>query len=82
MTPIFIEEPITWKQIEVPPPIVKYCKEFTFLDPEKDKDNLRLEDCYRMHMGYHGISAEIMYHQRLDTYKNKIPFKDINPIFE
>ena len=82
MIPIFVEEPITWKKIQVPPSIVQYCKDFTLLDPIKDKDNLRLIDCYWMHLGYYGVPVEVMKHHRMDTYKKKIPFKDINPIFE
>ena len=50
---IFVEEPITWKQIAVPPSIVRECADFTHQDPYT-KDNfsrLILLDCYWFKMG-------------------------------
>ena len=44
MIPIFVEEPITWKKIQVPPSIVQYCKDFTFLDPLKWRSRCEREE--------------------------------------
>ena len=52
---IFVEEPLTWKQIAVPPSIVRECAEFTHQDPYSDDElsKLILLDCYWMKMGYY-----------------------------
>lgn len=55
--PVFIEEPITWKQIEVPYDIVQYC-DMTTLDA--DREDLRYIDCVWMHMGYYGVPTDVM----------------------
>ena len=52
---IFVEEPVTWKQIAVPPSIVRKCADITHQDPHS-KDNLSrliLLDCYWHKMGYY-----------------------------
>ena len=53
---IFVEEPVTWKQIAVPPSIVRECAEFTHQDPDSKDDlsRLILLDCYWHKMGYYG----------------------------
>ena len=51
MTPFFIEEPITYKKIEVPQYILKYCDSSTF---NIERENLRYYDCVYMNMGYYG----------------------------
>ena len=38
MIPFFIEEPITWKKIEVPPDIIEYCDMTTL---NADREDLR-----------------------------------------
>ena len=47
--PIIVEEPITWKKIEVPVEIVRECKEYTHKDPynraNDDYIKLVLLDC-------------------------------------
>jgi hypothetical protein len=52
---IFIEEPVTYKQIQVPIEVVEYCSNYTRLNPYgKEMYNLRLLDCYWMYTGYYG----------------------------
>jgi hypothetical protein len=64
---IFIEEPVTYKQIQVPIEVVEYCSNYTRLNPYgKEMYNLRLLDCYWMYTGYYG--------------PNKIP--ELAPVFE
>jgi hypothetical protein len=46
--PFFIEEPLTWKKVEVPYDIVQYCDTFTL---DADREDLRYIDCVWMHMG-------------------------------
>jgi hypothetical protein len=57
MFPIIITEPITYRQVEVPPGIVEYCAEFTQVDPYNKEDlslnKLRLLDCYWYNMDYY-----------------------------
>jgi len=55
--PFFIEEPYTWKKIEVPYDIVQYCDSFTV---DADREDLRYIDCVWMHMGYYGVPKEVM----------------------
>ena len=43
--PFFIEEPLTWKKIEVPCDIVQYCDTFT-TDADRDWETLQVQvDC-------------------------------------
>jgi len=73
MLPIFVTEPITWKQIEVPSDIIKYCDMTTL---NADREDLRYIDCVWMHMGYYGVSPEIMKAVR-EEFNPKV-----KPIFE
>ena len=41
MIPFFIEEPLTWKKVEVPPDIIEYCDMTTF---DADREDLRYID--------------------------------------
>lgn len=58
MIPVFVDDPNTWTKIEVPPEIVRICKDFTLIDPYNDdntvSEKLRLIDCYWYNMGYYG----------------------------
>ena len=71
--PFFIEDPITWKKIEVPYDIVQYC-DMTTIDA--DREDLRYIDCVWMHMGYYGTPPHIMKSVREEF---NLPIK---PIFE
>ena len=51
MISFLIEEPITYKKIEVPQYILKHCDLFTF---NIERENLRYYDCVYMNMGYYG----------------------------
>jgi len=73
MIPFFVEEPITFRKIEVPPDILKYCDSFTF---DADREDLRYIDCVWMHMGYYGVPKGVMKEVR-DEWK--LPVK---PVFE
>lgn len=73
MTPVFVEEPITFKKIEVPADIVRYCDNFTLDAKRKD---LRYLDCVWMHMGYYGTPKEVMKEVRTRIAP------PIHPIFE
>jgi len=73
MLPIFVIEPITWKKIEVPSDIIKYCDMTTL---NADREDLRYIDCVWMHMGYYGVSPEIMKAVR-EEFNPKV-----KPIFE
>ena len=73
MLPIFVIEPITWKQIEVPSDIVKYCDMTTL---NADREDLRYIDCVCRNMGYYGVSPEIMKAVR-EEFNPKV-----KPIFE
>lgn len=56
MIPIYIQEPITWREIEVPQEIIQHCSEFTQLNPydiDNLTDELRLLDCYWYNMDYY-----------------------------
>ena len=57
MIPVFVDDPNTWTTIQVPPEIVRICKNFTLLDPHNDdntvSEKLRLTDCYWYNMGYY-----------------------------
>ena len=55
--PFFVEEPITWKKVEVPYDIVQYCDSFTV---DADREDLRYIDCVWMHMGYYGVPTHVM----------------------
>ena len=59
--PFFIEEPLTWKKIEVPQDIVYYCDMTTF---DADREDLRYIDCVYMNMGLYGNSPEQMREMR------------------
>lgn len=71
--PFYIEEPITWKHVEVPYDIVQYCDSFT---PMVDRDDLQYIDCVWMHMGYYGTPKHIMKAVRDESNPN------VKPIFE
>ena len=71
--PVYIEEPITWKKIEVPYDIVQYCDSFTL---DADREDLRYIDCVWMHMGYYGTPKEVMKAVR-DKWNPKVV-----PVFE
>ena len=56
--PITIPEPLTWREIDVPPAIVRICDEY---EPTIDAYNvttsleeLKMLDCYWHQMGYYG----------------------------
>jgi len=55
--PFFVEEPYTWKKVEVPQEIVVYCDDFTY---DVDRSELRYIDCVWMHMGYYDTPKHIM----------------------
>ena len=55
--PFFVEEPYTWKKVEVPYDIVQYCDSFTV---DADREDLRYIDCVWMHMGYYGVPTHVM----------------------
>ena len=55
--PFFVEEPHTWKKVEVPYDIVQYCDSFTL---NADREDLRYIDCVWMHMGYYGVPKHVM----------------------
>jgi hypothetical protein len=55
--PFFIEEPITWKKVEVPQDILYYCDMTTY---DADREDLRYIDCVWMHMGYYGVPKDVM----------------------
>jgi len=71
--PFFVEEPYTWKKIEVPYDIVQYCDAFTV---DADREDLRYTDCVYMNMGYYGNDPRLLklMRQRL--------FNKVYPIFE
>jgi lactam utilization protein B len=73
--PFYIEEPNTWKQVQVPPDIIEYCDEFTL---DADREDLRYIDCVWMHMGYYGTPAHIMKAVR-EEYRQRI--MTVTPIF-
>ena len=73
--PVFVEEPITWKQIEVPYDIVQYCDSFTL---DVDREDLRYIDCVWMHMGYYGNSKDVLEKYRNDYYN----YIELLPVFE
>ena len=58
MIPIFVEEPITYREIQVPQHVVQHCAEFTGIDPYSElnlHDDLRLTDCYWYGMNYYEL---------------------------
>ncbi len=61
--PIIVDEPITWKKIEVPVEIVRECKEYTNKDPynraNDDYIKLVLLDCYWHKMGYYNSNERL-----------------------
>jgi len=54
---MFVEDPITLKQQEVPADIIQYCDSFTL---NADREDLRYIDCVWMHMGYYGVPKHVM----------------------
>lgn len=83
--PIYIQQPpsIGFAVDEIPHEIVVYCANFTQLDPY-DEDNrreqdLRLIDCYWMHLGYYGTPPKIMEEVRRDFFRNRPP---VLPVFD
>ena len=71
--PFFIEEPITWKKIEVPYDIVQYCDAFTV---DADREDLRYVDCVWMNMGYYGNDPRL-----LKKMRERL-FNKVYPVFE
>jgi len=63
MIPVFVDDPNTWTTIQVPPEIVRICKDFTFIDPYNDNntvsEKLRLIDCYWYNMGYYDVAPPL-----------------------
>ena len=70
--PFFIEEPLTWKQVEVPYDIVQYCDMTTY---DADREDLRYLDCVYMNMGLYGNSIEQMKEMRRR-------YNYVNPVFD
>ena len=68
--PYYVEEPLTWKQVEVPYDIVQYCDAFT---PLVDREDLQYVDCVWMHMGYYGVPKDVMKAVREEWNPNIIP---------
>ena len=68
--PYYVEEPITWKQIQVPYDIVQYCDALT---PLVDREDLQYVDCVWMHMGYYGVPTHVMKAVREEWNPNIIP---------
>jgi len=54
---MFVENPLTLKQEEVPADIIQYCDSFTL---DADREDLRYLDCVWMHMGYYGVPKHVM----------------------
>lgn len=78
--PFFIEEPITWKKIEVPQEILQYCDSFTV---DADREDLRYIDCVWMHMGYYGTPKHVMKAVRDEFYDQiRTNVHQVNPIFD
>jgi len=68
--PYYVEEPITWKQVQVPYEIVHYCDAF---NPLVDREDLEYVDCVWMHMGYYGVPTHVMKAVREEWNPNIIP---------
>jgi len=68
--PYYVEEPITWKQVEVPYDIVQYCDA---TNPLVDREDLQYVDCVWMHMGYYGVPKDVMKAVREEWNPNIIP---------
>jgi hypothetical protein len=69
ISPYYIEEPITYRKVEVPEEILYYCDHFTY---DADRDDLRYIDCVYMHMGEYGNDPKMLEELR----------KTVRPIFE
>ena len=54
---MFVENPLTLKQEEVPADIIQYCDTFRL---DVDREDLRYLDCVWMHMGYYGVPKHVM----------------------
>ena len=54
---MFVENPLTLKQEEVPADIIQYCDTFRL---DADREDLRYLDCVWMHMGYYGVPKHVM----------------------
>jgi hypothetical protein len=73
--PFFVEDPNTFKQVQVPQDIVYYCDN---TNNYVDREDLKYIDCVWMHMGYYGTPADIM-----ERFRNKhFNRTDIYPVFE
>jgi hypothetical protein len=68
--PYYIEEPLTWKRVQVPYEIVHYCDAF---NPLVDREDLEYVDCVWMHMGYYGVPKHVMKAVRQEWDPNVIP---------
>ena len=49
MIPMYID--VDYRQVQVPPAIIRYCDDFT---TQADRESLRYLDCIYMHMGLYG----------------------------
>jgi hypothetical protein len=70
---MFVENPITFKQEEVPADIIQYCDSFTL---HADHEDLRYLDCVWMHMGYYGVPKSVMKAHRDEWNPPVIPVFD------
>lgn len=74
--PITIPEPLTWREIEVPPAIVRFCDEYeSTIDAYNVTtalEELKMLDCYWHKMGYydtvHPIPV-IPYHSIVEEFE-------------
>ena len=73
--PLFVEDPNTNKQVEVPQEILFYCDNYTV---DSDREHLRYLDCVNMHMGYYGNSKDVLEKYRNEYYN----YIEVRPVFE
>lgn len=71
--PFFVEDPITFKKVEVPLDIIQYCDSFTF---DANREDLRYTDCVWMHLGYYGVPTHIMKEIRREWKPPVVPVFD------
>ena len=57
ISPYYIEDPTTYRKVEVPEVILYYCDDFTY---DADRDDLRYIDCVYMHMGGYGNDPKLL----------------------
>ena len=73
--PLFVEEPSTNKQVEVPQEILFYCDSITV---NANRVDMRYLDCINMHMGYYGNSKDVLEKYRNEYYN----YIEVRPVFE